>query len=237
MKKTENTTTLSKVAILLEEHSHYAKKSITKDFEEYEKYNTLVENALNAFYAFYAKKSNGTFDKALESKAFESLTAILHYVGKVNGAFIPCNYATIDENEKASTLYEDVLSFCWKFGVDKGVEIQIIESRIRNNNALIEKYEKANTDTAKKSIEAMTFENESLKEELSNLYNTKDKAFNIKVKNSLSNFRKSLEKVLSIIIAERLMKTEEEIQAEKKAKELERDLRRAENKKAKAKKN
>ena len=232
MKKVENTTTLTKVATLLEEHSHYAKKSITKDFEEFDKYNTLVENVLNSFYAFYSKKSNGTFESALQSKAYESLTTLLHYVGKIRGAYIPCNYATLDDNEKTSTLFEDCLSFCWKFGIDKGVEIQIAESRIRNNNTIIAQYEKTNTETAKKSILALQLENETLKEELSTLYNTRDKATNEKKKNSLADFRKRLEKVLALIIAERLMKTEEEVQAEKKAKELERDERR---KKAKAK--
>lgn len=231
MKKTENT--LTKVATLIEENSHYAKKVITKDFEEFSKWETLTANCLNAFYAFYAKSNNGTFDKELHNATFESLTSLLHYVGKVNGAFIPCDYATKDENEKASTLYVDMLSFCWKYTTAKGTEIQILESRIRNNNTLIEKYEKASTETAKKSILAMQLENESLKEELATLYNTRDKAHTEKGKNSPSDFRKKLEKDLQVIIAERLMKTEEEVQAERKAREEERKARRANGKKSK----
>lgn len=232
MKKTEiNTNKLSLIAIALEENSHFAKRTINKDFEEYEKWKNLLENCHNSFYAFYSKKSNGIYDESLKKSSFESLSKLLHYIGKVNGAFIPCDVATVDDNDKTSTLYEDMLSFCWKFTVNKGVEIQILESKIKNNNTIISKYEKANTDTAKKSILELQLENEKHKEKLTVLYNTKDKAHNEKSKNSLSDFMKKTEKALVQVVTNRLMLTEEQVQEEKRRKDEERKARR--NKKSK----
>lgn len=226
MKTNTNNTALSAIATILEHNSHFTKKYVNSEFADFKKWKSLNIAMLHKGYAMFSAIHNGTYTDNMKNEAFSALRDILHYVGKINGVYIPTDAETVDEYGKKSNLFDMAISLCWKFGIDKVPTLQLVESKLKNTNALLREYESKN-GIEKSSIESLKAQKTELEEERKALYAVADNALDTLVMNNEGAFMKSFEKVLKVLVRQYTMKTLEENLAEKRAREEARKARRA----------
>lgn len=232
-KNTTKANEMTKIAKLLETNSHYAKKFVNKDnFAQFDQWKKCNNDLLVAFYSLYVAKDRKApqeeIDKATK-KAYETLTTMLHFIGKVNGFYITTDATTTTEIGTMSTLFDDCLAFSHRFVTDKHYKLQLVETQKRNDEKLLKQYEKQN-GVDKECIEELANNIETLQEKINKLYDTKDMAVIGVSVSSLTSFMHNFEKRVRQVMQNQLAKSFEEIQAERKAKEEERKARRNKSK-------
>ncbi len=170
-------------------------------------------------YTVYECHENHTDDTAAVSALFAEVKSILAAIGDLSFVDRDGNEhlapVVIDDNF-VNGLMAVVANYAGRIGKKKAAQVELLESKIRNNRTLLDKYAKLN-GVNPDSIANLEAEIEEFKDELDTLKDTPDMIVNKPVIGNVETFRKNFENHLARVITEQKAQTWEEYEAAKAA--------------------